>query len=55
LYWERVFKREDGKRIKGEHEKPKGEKTKITLADKKQKGTSHCCYSKLKMRELAGF
>jgi hypothetical protein len=31
------FEREDGKRIKGEHEKPKGEKTKITLADKSKK------------------
>jgi hypothetical protein len=37
LYWECVFKREYGKRIKGEHEKHKGEKTKITLADKSKK------------------
>jgi hypothetical protein len=37
--WGLVLKREDGKRIKGEHGKPKGEKTKITPADK-QKGTS---------------
>ncbi len=37
MYWECVFKREYGKRIKGEHEKHKGEKTKITLADKKAK------------------
>jgi hypothetical protein len=52
--WGLVLKREDCKRIKGQHGKSKGE-NKDNTGRQAKRNLNTAGYSKLKMRELTGF